>query len=156
MALLIKSGYSAANLLITAAGFWGLSIITHLQRNLNEYYIIAFSLPCWENVYFIFNVIMYVHLGIGIVTTILFWIVKPEWRSKLLLYSWMFTISVVLVMLQFMVYPPFDEPDKQIPSFLGLYFTCAVISGLLYGVIWFMLNKYKVVRQQPYVIDDQR
>ena len=100
MALLIKSGYSAANLFMTAAGFWWLSIITHLQRNLNEYYIIAFSLPCWENVYLIFNVIMYVYLGIGIVTTILFWIVKPEWRSKLLPYSWMFTISVVLVMLQ--------------------------------------------------------
>lgn len=100
MALLIKSGYSAANLLMTAAGFWWLGIITHLQRNLNEYYIIAFSLHCWENVYFIFNVIMYVYLGIGIATTILFWIIKPEWRSKLLLYSWMFTISVVLVMLQ--------------------------------------------------------
>lgn len=100
MALLIKSGYSAANLLMTAAGFWWLGIITHLQRNLNEYYIIAFSLHCWENVYFIFKVIMYVYLGIGIATTILFWIIKPEWRSKLLLYSWMFTISVVLVMLQ--------------------------------------------------------
>lgn len=46
-----------------------------------------------------------------------------------------------------MVYPPFDEPDKQIPSFLGLYFTCAVISGLLYGVIWLILNKYRVCRQ---------
>lgn len=55
-----------------------------------------------------------------------------------------------------MVYPPFDEPDKQIPSFLGLYFTCAVISGLLYGAIWFMLNKYKVVGKQLSAIDGQK
>lgn len=65
-------------------------------------------------------------------------------------------ISPFFNLIFLMVYPPFDEPDKQIPSFLGLYFTCAVISGLLYGVICFLMNKYKVVNKQPHIIDNRK